>query len=211
MLHTQTVESTTLELIESLQTKAYLSNFYLVGGTALALIYGHRKSVDIDLFTNTDFDALGLLEQIQHDFPFQVNFTAQNTIKGSINSIKVDLIAHRYPYLFPILQQGGIRLLSVQDIIAMKLNAISVSGQRSKDYIDIYYALANYSIEQMLTFYQKKYSQRNDTHILKSLVYFDDVDLADWPILLENTKITWKQVKKRIESAVLNYLDNHAE
>jgi len=76
----------------------------------LALMYDHRRSFDIDLFTNTDFDAYRLFEQVQHDFSFQVNFTAQNTIRGSINSIKVDLIAYN-PHLFPIVQQEGIRLL----------------------------------------------------------------------------------------------------
>lgn len=208
MLHTQTVEPATLELLRLIQSKPYLNNFYLVGGTALALLYGHRKSIDIDLFTNTDFDTGWLLEQVQHDFPFQINFIAQNTIKGSINSIKVDLITHRYPNLSEPLELNGIRLLSEQDIVAMKLNAISVSGQRSKDFIDIYYALSKFSIEQMLMFYKRKYSQHNDTHILKSLVFFDDIDLADWPVILDNPNLSWAKVRKRIEDAVLDFMNS---
>jgi len=180
-----------------------------VGGTALALLYGHRKSADIDLFTNSDFDALGLLENIQHDFSFQVNNIAHNTIRGSIGNIKVDLIAHRYPYLSPPIEKNGICLVSEQDIIAMKLNAIAVSGQRSKDFIDIYYALFRFSIEKMLVFYKEKYSQKNDTHILKSLVYFDDVDLSNWPVIIDNPELTWAEVRKRIETDVLIFMKNY--
>ena len=206
MLHTQTVEPATLELIKILQSKEYLTNFYLVGETALALLYGHRKSIDIDLFTNADFDALYFMEQLQHDFAFQVNLTARNTIKGAIDRIKVDILAHRYPYISEPIEYKGIRLLSEPDIIAMKLNAIAVSGQRSKDFIDIYYALEKFSLKQMLTFYQTKYSQNNDNHILKSIVYFEEVELADWPIVLNNPKLLWAKVKKRIEEAVINYM-----
>lgn len=208
MLHTQTVAPATLELLRSIQSKPYMNNFCLAGGTALALLYGHRKSIDIDLFTNTDFDTAWLLEKVQYDFSFQVDFVAQNTVKGSINSVKVDLIAHRYPNLAAPRVLSGIRLLSEQDLIAMKLNAISVSGQRSKDFIDIYYALSRFSIEQMLTFYKGKYSQHNDTHILKSLVFFDDIDLVDWPAILDNPNLSWAKVRKRIEDAVLDFMNN---
>jgi hypothetical protein len=208
MLHTQTVAPATLELLRSIQSKPYMNNFCLAGGTALALLYGHRKSIDIDLFTNTDFDTAWLLEKVQYDFSFQVDFVAQNTVKGSINSVKVDLIAHRYPNLAAPLVLSGIRLLSEQDLIAMKLNAIPVSGQRSKDFIDIYYALSRFSIEQVLTFYKGKYSQHNDTHILKSLVFFDDIDLVDWPAILDNPNLSWAKVRKRIEDAVLDFMNN---
>jgi len=95
--------------------------------------------------------------------------------------------------------------LSLPDIIAMKLNAISTSGQRSKDFIDIFYLLDQYELESMLEFYKRKYKQEHVAHILKSLIYFEDVDLADWPVLILNPKLKWGDVKKRIEKAVLAY------
>jgi hypothetical protein len=205
MLHTQTTEDSTLELLRSLQQKEYLNGFYLVGGTALAFYYGHRKSIDIDLFTNQPFDATWLLEQIQQDYPVQLYHTAPGTIKGNINNVNIDLITHRYPYLKEPFIFDGYKLLSEKDIIAMKLNAISVSGQRSKDFIDILYALENHSIAGILSYYQKKYKQESDMHILKSLVYFNDVDLSDWPVLLKNPCLSWKEVKVRIEKEVLAY------
>ena len=90
------VEAPTLELIKSLQNKPYLRGFYLVGGTALALHLGHRKSVDIDLFSNFDFNSGVILEQIQQDFSFRLYLSASNTLKGFIGEINVDLLAHRY-------------------------------------------------------------------------------------------------------------------
>lgn len=208
MLHTQTVEHTTLELLKSLQDKDYLHGFNLVGGTALALYLGHRTSIDIDLFSNFDFDTAQMLELIQHDYPLQLYYTAPNTIKGSIENVRVDFIAHRYPFLNQPVEIDGFRMLSEPDIIAMKLNAISTSGQRSKDFIDIYFALESkkYSLANMLKFYQKKYSQLGDMHVLKSLMYFDDVDLSDWPVLLKKPHLKWLEISERIEREVLQLL-----
>jgi hypothetical protein len=205
MLPVKAVEAPILELIKSLQNKPYLKGFYLVGGTALALDLGHRKSVDIDLFSNFDFDATVLLEQIQQDFSYQLLVTSSNTLKGSIGKINVDILAHRYELIAEPGLTHGIKILSVPDIVAMKLNAISTSGQRSKDFIDIFYLLDIFNLRSMLEFYQKKYRQENVGHILKSLIYFDDVDLGDWPVLIENPKLKWNDVKKRIEKAVMEY------
>lgn len=206
MLYPETIDPSTLGLLKSLQSKAYLDDFYLAGGTALALYYGHRKSIDIDLFTNQKFDIQQMIESVQQDFSLQLFYTAANTIKGSISDINVDIIAHRYPYLNDPLLVDGVKILSEPDIIAMKLNAISTSGQRSKDFIDIYFALDKYQISSMLSFYQKKYSQHGDMQVLKSLVYFDDVDLNDWPELIKKTTLTWAEVKKRIEKEVLHFI-----
>ncbi|MBC8314089.1 MAG: nucleotidyl transferase AbiEii/AbiGii toxin family protein [Bacteroidales bacterium] len=205
MLQTEAVEAPTLELIKSLQEKPYLQGFHLVGGTALALYLGHRKSIDIDLFTNVDFDASVLLEQIQQNFSYQLFQTASNTLKGCIGNINVDILAHRYKVIGEQNVIQGVKLLSLPDIIAMKLNAIATSGQRSKDFIDIYYLLNSYNLGQMLDFYKDKYKQQHRAFILKSLIYFDDVDLGDWPVLIENPKLKWADVKSRIEQHVMDY------
>jgi hypothetical protein len=206
MLPAQAVEAPTLELIKSLQSKPYLQGFYLVGGTALALHLNHRKSVDIDLFSNFDFDASILLEHIHQDYSYQIFFSSSNTLKGSISNINVDLLAHRYELIAKTELIQGVHLLSLPDIIAMKLNAISTSGQRSKDFIDIFYLLDHYDIESMLEFYKEKYKQEHFSHILKSLIYFEDVDLSDWPVLVKNPKLRWAEVRKRIEKAVVEYV-----
>lgn len=205
MLHKETIEPSTLDLIKNLQSKDYLEGFYLVGGTALALYFGHRTSVDIDIFANFSFDAAQMLENVQQDFPLQLFHTSSNTLKGSINKINIDIISHRYPYLNQPSFIDGLGLLSEPDIIAMKLNAISTSGQRSKDFIDIYFALDKYNISDMISFYQQKYNQKGDMHVLKSLIYFEDVDLSDWPVLLREKHLKWDKVKVKIENAVRHF------
>lgn len=206
MLYQRTVDESTLELLIKLQQKDYLKGFYLVGGTALALKLGHRKSVDIDLFSNFNFDAVQMLENLSADFAFNLFFSANNTIKGSISQVQVDILAHRYPLVCEPLTSERISMLSVQDIVAMKLNAISVSGQRAKDFIDIYYLLDEYSVAEMIDFYKRKYTQYNEVNVLKSLTWFEDVDLSDWPVLMKTPKLKWETVKKRILEATNTYL-----
>ncbi len=208
MLFKTTVEPTTLELLISLQSKDYLKGFHLVGGTALSLYMGHRKSVDLDLFSNFSFDASGKIESILQDYSLQLYSTAPDTIRGSIDNVNVDFIAHRFPYLNEPPVIDGIKILSLPDLIAMKLNAISVSGQRSKDFIDIYFILeeGKFTIDDMLKFYMAKYNQRGDMHIIKSLIYFDEVDLSDWPVLLKTPLLKWSDVKKRIKEEVLRMM-----
>jgi hypothetical protein len=202
MRPTAAVDTETLDLIIRLQSKDYLNGFYLVGGTGLALLYGHRRSVDIDLFTVTEFETGTLLENLAHDFGFGLNLSARNTLKGSIENIKTDFLAHRYPLILDPVKIHGIKMLSVQDIIAMKLNAIVISGQRVKDFIDICFLLDKFKLTDMMSFYRQKYTLNNDALVLKSLVWFEDVDLSDWPLLLLNQKLKWPEVKRRITRAV---------
>lgn len=206
MLHKEPVDQSTLELLIQLQQKEYMKGFYLVGGTALALKMGHRKSIDLDLFSDFSFDSVQLLDHLSTDFSFALFFSANNTLKGSINQVQVDILAHRYPLVYDPIIVENICMLSVEDITAMKLNAISVSGQRVKDFIDIYFLLEIYSIEEMIGFYKKKYSQYNEANVLKSLCWFEEVDLSDWPVLLKTPKLRWETVKKRIKEATSQYL-----
>lgn len=99
----------------------------------------------------------------------------------------------------------NINILSEQDIIAMKLNAISTSGQRIKDFIDIFYLLNKYDLKLMLDFYLKKYNQKSDLLILKSLIYFEDVDESEWPVLIKDPALKWKDVKRKIQKTVLDH------
>ena len=206
MLYKETVESTTLELLNSLQSQPYLKGFYLVGGTALALRIGHRRSVDLYLFSNFSFDVVQLLENLTADYNFNLFFSANNTIKGSIDNVKVDFLSHRYAYIGEPIVEEEIEMLSLQDIIAMKLNAISGNGQRVKDFIDIFYLNRSFSIEQMIGFYKKKYTQYNEVSVLKSLVYFDDIDFNDWPEITAEPNLKWHVVKNELEKSVKKYL-----
>ena len=211
MLFKEAVDTSTLELLKSLQSLQYLRGFYLVGGTALALYNGHRKSVDIDLFSDFAFDTAAMLENLAQDFDFRLLFSAANTLKVAIGETEVDIIAHRYRQLNKPVTEEEISLLSEPDIIAMKLNAISTSGQRIKDFIDIYFLLNKYDLKSMLDFYLGKYNQQNDMLILKSLIYFNDVQESEWPVLIREPGLKWKDVKRKIQKKVIDYSRQETE
>ena len=205
MLYKNTVEPSTLELLKNLQSSEALKDFHLVGGTALALHLGHRKSIDLDLFNLYDFDSQSLLEYLEQEYNFLSDYSAPNTLKGSINDIKIDLICHKYPFINQPMRLDDVRLLSIPDISAMKLNAIAGNGTRSKDFIDIYFILKQYSLSEILLFYKTKYHQRNVFHVIKSLVYFEDICMDDWPDMLLEKNVDIFKIKRFIEQQVINY------
>jgi hypothetical protein len=200
MLHEEAVAPHTLALIQRLQAVPALGNFFLVGGTSLALQIGHRTSVDIDLFTFENIDVDELIATLQ-DYQVQVSYRAKNTLITFIEGVKVDFITHHYPLLENVICEKGIRMASKADIAAMKVNAIAGNGTRVKDFIDIYYLLNDYSLAQIISFFKSKYQQQSDFHAIKSLLFFDDVDLADWPVLLTDKQLKWPQVMKKIQQA----------
>ena len=208
MLQKSAVEASTLELIRRLQNDEKLAGFYLAGGTALALFLGHRRSVDIDLFTLEDFDTPYLLEHLEHLYGFSLQYITQNTLKGTISGIFVDLITHNYPLITDIISEEGISMYSEKDIAAMKVNAITGNGTRLKDFIDIYYLLEKFTAEELLSFYTAKYDLQNKFHAVKSLIYFGDLDPEPvWPVMLKEKKLSLEKIKKTIETEIKRYLE----
>jgi hypothetical protein len=197
------VKPATLKLIQQLQALPEFREFYLVGGTALALQLGHRNSIDIDLFTKNDFTPESLLKFLESAFSIQPSYAAKNTLLSIINSIKVDFICHAYPLVLPPITEEGITFLSLQDIAAMKLNAISNSGKRLKDFIDVYFLLEHFSLNEMIEFYTIKYPRFNPLIALKAISYFDDIDPAIDPPKLK-AKLPLSEIKKRIQDSVLH-------
>lgn len=198
MLHYNTITQNTLRIVKQLMDDPELQNFILVGGTALALQIGHRISIDIDLFTSKNFDTYSLQEHLKHTYNFETDFLAENTIKGEIQNVKVDCIRHGYPLIDKSLVLDKIRIASLIEIAAMKINAITTNGTRIKDFIDIAYLSEFLSLNQILEAYQKKY-KNNVVMALKSLLYFNDINTNE-PIHMVNSsnKFEWENIKNRI-------------
>ena len=175
MLHKETVAPATLELIKSLQSEKIFKDFHLVGGTALSLQIGHRISVDIDLFSQNEFETGFYLEYLERKYDFKLQYEYENTLKGFINGIFIDILRHNHPYIHEPINEENIRLLSKADIAAMKVNAIAGNGTRLKDFIDIYFLAKEFTIGEIIGFYSEKYGKRNEFHALKSLTYFKDI------------------------------------
>ncbi|WP_316754616.1 nucleotidyl transferase AbiEii/AbiGii toxin family protein [Pedobacter aquatilis] len=204
MLHKETVKSGTLDLIQSLMKDNQLDAFYLVGGTALSLRIGHRESIDIDLFSSSDFDGNEIAEHLRKNYGAEVKRYKENYASGSIGEVDFDFISHKYPSIKPIENIEGIRMMSNQDISAMKINAIVNSGQRIKDFIDIHYLLKELPLDEIIGFYCQKYPNV-DRHTAKSsLMYHNDIDF-NVPVKLMDGKLKWQDVQGSISKAVREY------
>ncbi len=199
MLHKETIDAATLELLKKLMGDERLQGFALVGGTSLALQMGHRISVDLDLFTEKEFEADELREYLEQNYHLQTDYLAFATVKGEVEGVQVDCIAHAYPWLKPFAVEEGVRLASLEDICAMKLNAIAGNGTRIKDFVDVAHLSSRFSLEQMLKFYEEKY-QANPLMPLKGIVYFADIN-KNAPVKMADGKpLDWKSIEKRLLS-----------
>ena len=205
MLQLSTIDTSTLELLKKLMCFDEFANMRLVGGTALALQIGHRKSIDLDFFGNIDFPNIYTAKTFA-DFDKAVIIKSSKNINiFSINDVKVDFVNYNYPWLQSELKIDGIRLATIEDIAAMKLAAITGRGSR-KDFVDIYFLLQQYKLREMINFYNKKYFDGSAYMVLKSLTYFDD---AEKDHEIETIpKISWTNIKNHILNAVDLYNEN---
>ena len=197
MLHTETIEGTTLQLLKDLQGEQLLSTFNLAGGTALSLYLGHRKSIDLDLFTPYSFDTPKLKNYLEKVYDFRTGYMEKDTLKGTIMGIKIDCITYAYDTLESSYTEMGIRLYSIEDIIAMKLSAIADNDTRLKDFIDIAYLSTRFSFYSMLKCYERKYPKANVIRPFKAITYFNDIDF-DEDIVMLNTSFQWGKIERRL-------------
>lgn len=199
MLQQKAVKPELLELLNKLMLINEFSDFYLVGGTALALYDGHRISVDIDLFGKCSLDEsvfTTLLKNVGQTIVLSQN---PKILIYSVNEIKVDFVNYQYRLIEPGNIIDGIRILSKKDIAAMKLNAVAGRGSK-KDFFDIVQLLKEFTLTEMLSFYAIKYNQNSEFMVIKSLLYFDDAENEPDPICL--LPIIWDEVKEIIISHV---------
>ena len=205
MLFLNTVKSETYELLKKLMQIPELLEFVLVGGTNLSLKFGHRISIDLDLFTDKPFDLDEVFTGVIHALPQSIKLDQRKqTIWLNIDGIKVDIILHQYPHLRPIEVIDEVRFMSVEDIIPMKLEAMATRGVK-KDFWDINELLNHYSLPQMIEFYQVKYPNSDVGHVLLSMTYFVDAEYQkDNPEDLKGT--TWEEVKTNMRKTIEQYV-----
>jgi predicted nucleotidyltransferase component of viral defense system len=184
------------------------SDFYLAGGTALALLESHRVSVDLDLFSSTLNDAETLAVDLEDRLQAEITdvVLGHNAVDLEISGVRVSLIRYRYPLLQPTLKPDsrGLRLADRDDIAAMKLLAITNRGSR-KDFIDFWLLLDRHrALSDYLDLFRQKFSKRDVGHVVRSLVYFAEAD-EDPPLRLLKP-ISWEQVKTDLRAAVSGLL-----
>jgi len=176
------------------------SDFNLVGGTALSLQMGHRRSIDIDLFNTSDFDSKSLARYLEKQYNAEDVRVLKNGIFCFINDVKVDLISHQYPLTNPLLVIDDIRMADPRDIGGMKLNAIVDSGKRLKDFVDTYFLLERFPLADLLSAYVGKYPDRNVFMAQTALLYHKEIRMEK--IKFMDRRVDLPQMKVRFEQAV---------
>lgn len=207
MLQTQTVEPRTLSLLKELFSLPILANFGLVGGTALSLKFGHRLSIDLDLFSYGKFENEPVIKELQNHFGERLAIRTSPPWFGIfcfIDEVKVDLVKHPHPLLDPVETIDDIRFFSDRDIMAMKIQAILGRGKK-KDFWDIAELLHHYPVADFIQNHKEKYSTQNLLiSIPQVMVYFQDAEEDEDPVSLKGQ--TWASVKKTISKKVANHL-----
>lgn len=203
-LHYETVIPRLKGILGDIMKQPIFNPFYLVGGTSLSLRLGHRESVDIDLFTNAPYGSLdfSVYEDFFRDIYAYYYCTDKTNIIGfgrsyylgetENDSIKVDLF-YRDEMIDPCDVIDGIRMASLSDITAMKMDVISRRG-RKKDFWDLHELLNIYSLTEMLELHKERYEYTHDRdQIIANLVDFFAADQDMDPICLKGKE--WELIK----------------
>jgi predicted nucleotidyltransferase component of viral defense system len=203
MLHLNTINETMHQVLLSLLDKDYLKNFSLVGGTSLSLRYGHRKSIDIDLFSPNEFTPSSLDQIIKIDFPDYV-YRGNNRymLFCDIGPVKTDIIYHPFALLSPVETIDNIRMFSIEDVAAMKLFAICKRGTK-KDFYDVRELLRHFTAKKLTDFFVDKYGEEKLIFLKKSVVYFEEADDSEQPEILTKD-LKWEQVKKTVYTSFIS-------
>jgi len=179
-------------------------NFYLGGGTALAIHLGHRVSEDLDWFTSGKIeDAMILAQALRNEkLDFVTEQTAPGTLHGSVSGIRITFLEFQYPLIKNPIHWKGMdcALASLEDLACMKLSAIAQRGAR-KDFCDIYaLGTKRFSLKKMLDLYRKKFNVQDVSPVLYGLAYFDDAESERMPKMLWEVK--WEEIKKSLQNWV---------
>ncbi len=198
MLQRQAVLPGTLDLLIRLMAEPALASFNLGGGTALALWFGHRLSIDLDLFSPSSFDPHAVFARLG-DRSAKVLGTADDTLEMRIDGVKVEIFRYRYPLLQDVAIVESVRLLSVADLSCMKLSAVANRGSR-KDFVDLALLVREHGLPTMLRWYVEKFVGYETLSVLRSLVYFEDAEDEPEPRMLQ--PMPWGVVKQTLCEAV---------
>lgn len=204
--YTKTLPPKTKKIIKLFQNKKpkFLKDFYLSGGTGLSLQLGHRESIDLDFFNKNDFDPKQLQQKLEKVGELKDLQLDKNTLNVFLNDVQIQFLGYPYPLLKPTINWKGVKISSIIDIACTKLQTIGMRGSK-KDFIDMFFILKKYSLKKLFKNLNKKYTQTDfsQTHILKSLIYFEDAEAQPMPKIHKD--VTWEEVKKELTQKTSNF------
>lgn len=207
MLRIETVEPGALSVLRRLMRIPELNAFSLVGGTALSLRYGHRRSVDLDLFTSEPFVREEVVDALSAEFGSHFVLTPSKAawaIFAFIEDVKVDIVKVQDARMVDIVTEDGIRMYADADIAAMKVQAILGRGKK-KDFWDLNELLQHHSFQWIMDRHKEKHPhQLLAISIPHAITWFTDAEDGVDPVCLRGW--TWEEVKRSISKAVNDYL-----
>jgi len=206
MLFYETLLPERVKLLKRLQAIPALSEYRLVGGTALALQIGHRLSDDLDLFGLKSLDENEISKALSKFGDVHLLGISKSISSYTINKVKVDIVNYPFPWLDTVNIIDGIRLATIKDIAAMKIAAITGRGSK-KDFYDLVCILDRFALNDVFDWYQIKYPSASLYLALKSMIYFEDAEPNPDPISLINAN--WTEVKRVIKQKHMEYIKNH--
>ncbi|MDR0938058.1 MAG: nucleotidyl transferase AbiEii/AbiGii toxin family protein [Mediterranea sp.] len=202
MLSLPAIEPHTLVLLRGIMDSPLFAGQRLVGGTALALQLGHRRSIDLDLFGKITCDNDELQDGLRQLGTLSVRKESPNIKIYTVNDIKVDFVNYPYEWIDDMVVEDSIRLASPKDIAAMKVNAIQGRGSK-KDFVDMYFLLRRFTLPEIMDFYRQKYPDHSVFRAIMSLTYFADADQQASPEML--LAVSWEEMKESIAAEVRKF------
>jgi hypothetical protein len=212
MLYWDTVNSLLKEVLLTLMKVEELKEFRLVGGTAMSLHLGHRMSVDIDLFTDAAYGAIKFEEidkMLQTRFDYVIGDFGGNPGMGKSylvgksrdEVVKLDLYYSMDPFFQSAVEDEGIRMASLEEIIAMKVDIVQRGG-RKKDFWDLHEVLPRYDINKMLDLHRQRFEWTHEEKtIIENFTNFKEAEDDLTPICLRSKE--WVFIKEDFEDALV--------
>jgi hypothetical protein len=186
-------------ILRKLAATTLVAESYLAGGTGLALLIGHRQSLDFDWFIPVEFDPGIISEALSCLGEVVITETGKGTFHGLLNGTRVTWLWYPNPLLEPPVTSPavpGLKVASLTDIALMKWTALSQRGSR-KDFIDLYFLCQKgLSLAELIMKVPQKYPEKkiNHYHMIKSLSYFDDARREAFPVM--KTAFDWNDLEK---------------
>jgi hypothetical protein len=192
--HVRVISPETERALRELKQTPLLTAFYLAGGTGLALHIAHRRSMDLDFFSQESFDADSVVSTLRFSPGFRVLGKGEATVHTQVRGTKVSFLGYPYPLLFSPAPFSEVMVADPRDIACMKISAIAGRGTR-RDFIDLYAVATLYGLPQLVEWFKEKFrpADYSVVHLLKSLTYFEDAEQDPMPDML--VPMTWEEVK----------------
>lgn len=206
-MHFSAIPAKTKKVFDFLANSGLVKDFYLAGGTALALYMGHRYSYDLDFFSLKGFRESVLVQRFSlfnahQTAKFYLENESEQTINAVLDGVKVSFLGYRYPLLKPCQQAEGILVADIVDAACMKIDTIAKRGAR-RDFIDLFFICREaITLPDLMSKFSKKYAtvNYNMVHIKKSLVYFTDAERDPMPNMLK--QVDWHELKNFFQTEI---------